>query len=54
MTRRALARAITASLWPWTEGRFEVWWLGSCVMAGHDEFLWSWNAEVYEAVGLTA
>lgn len=38
MTRRPLARAITASLWPWTEGRFEVWWLGSCQDAGHDEW----------------
>lgn len=54
MSRRPLARAVTAALHPWTEGRFEVWWLGSVVFAGMDEFLWSWNAEDYESIGLSA
>ena len=54
MSRRPLAKAITASLQPWTDGRFEPWWLGSTVFAGMDEFIWSWNGEAYEAIGLGA
>lgn len=54
MSRRPLDAAIAAVVWPWTDGRLSPWWFGSTVFSGIDEFVWSWNSEDYESIGLSA